>query len=487
MKKAISPEEVEARDLEEKARQHLRDKDYDAALATYQKAIDIYGHMGWQGQVGILKKEVERIQTMKKFFAESAPADTQKSDREKSYDIEKKANNLLKKAQDASSEQRLQEGLDLYKQALQLFDGLGFEYQIQKIRWEIQKLDQQIKGGGAPPSQPSIAEERAERIERERSLQEQKRKLQESIRERERIEESKAKDQVIIRRSFPIPVKESPAPARESPALSPAPTRAPIPAPTRAPIPAPTRAPIPAPTPAPAPEPPRFMSEQRRAQMEKMKELEEKKRREKEIETKAFDLMDRAKKQGDLGKFSDARDLYLESIKFLEQGNWTNQVDIVKREIAELKEREVEFRKKEEQGKARREAQERDFQSKLQDLQRTSDLEEKERAEKRRVLDEKRRLAGEELYRQREEDIRKEKANLAKQEEEKRKAKSPEYVKKVQLAEMTLAKAQKFESAGKPDQALDRYKYLLELYKELEYPQEKINEINEIIKKLKPN
>ncbi len=454
MKKVISPDEIEARDLEEKARQHLRDKEYDAALAAYQKAIDLYGRMGWQGQVGILKKEVDRIETMKKFFAESAPTDTQKSDREKTYDLEKKANNLLKKAQDATSQQQLQEGLDLYKQALQIFEGLGFDYQTQKIRWEIQKIDQQLKGGGVPEIQPSIAEERAERIERERTLQEQKRKLQEAIRERERAEEAKAKDQVIIRRSLSAPTKEPVVPARE--------------------------------TPAPAAEVPRYMSEQRRAQMEKMKELEEKKKREQEIETKAFDLMDRAKKQADQGKFSEARDLYLESIKFLEQGNWTNQVDTVKREIAELKEREVEFRKKDEQIKLRREAQEREFQTKLQDLQRTTELEEKERAEKRRVLDEKRRLAGEELYRQREEEIRKEKEKLAKLEEEKRKAKSPEYVKKVQLAEMTLAKAQKFESMGKPDQALDRYKYLLDLYKELEYSPEKIDEINQIIKKLKP-
>ncbi len=483
MKKAISPEEIEARDLEEKARQLLRDKDYDAALTTYEKAIDIYGHMGWQGQVGILKKEIERIQTMKKFFTESAPGDAQMSDREKSYDLEKKANNLLKKAQDAASEQRLQEGLDLYQQALPLFEGLGFDYQIQKVRWEIQKIDQQIKGGGASPTQPSIAEERAERIERERALQEQKRKIQESIRERERIEEAKARDQVIIRRSFPSPVVETPTPNKEPPVPAPAPARVSAPVPT----PTPVRVSTATPAPAPAPEAPRFMSDQRRAQLEKMKEIEAKKRQEKAIETQAFGLMDRAKKLVEQGKFAEARDLYIESIKYLEEGNWTNQVDIVKREIAELKEREEEFRKKEELAKSRRETQEREFQAKLQDLQRTTELEERERVEKRRQLDEKRRLAGEELYRQREEDIRKEKENLAKLEEEKRKKKSPEYLKKVQLADMTLVKAQKFQSAGKPDQALDRYKYLLELYKELEYPPEKINEINELIKKLKPS
>jgi hypothetical protein len=455
MKKVISPEEIEARDLEEKARQHLRDRDYDAALSTYNKAIDIYARMGWQGQVGIIKKEIERIQTMKKFFAESAPADTQKPDREKSYELEKKANNLLKKAQDAAFQQQFQEALNLYKQALQIFEGLNFEYQCQKIRWEIQKLDELIKSGGIPQVQPSIAEEREERLERERILKEQKRKLQESIRERERLDAAKAKDQVILPRTFPTAVKDSEVPAKQ--------------------------------TPVPPVEAPRQMSEQRRAQLEKMKELEEKKKREKEIETKAFDLMDQAKKQADLGKFSDARNLYLESIKFLQQGSWTNQIDTVKREIAELKEREEEFRKKQEQGKARREAQDRDFQAKLQDLQQKSELEEKARSEARRKLEEKRRLAGEELYRQREEDIRKEKDKLAKLDEERRKAKSPEYVKKVQLADMTLAKAQKFENAGKLDMAIDRYKYLLELYKELEYPLEKTEEINQIIKKLKPN
>src|SRR4030042_1030809 len=170
--------------------------------------------------------------------------------------------------------------------------------------------------------------------------------------------------------------------------------------------------------------------------------------------------MDHAKKQADLGNFTEARTFYLESIKILEQCNWTNQIDVVKREIAQLHFREEQSRKKEEQEKLRKTAQERDFQAKLLDLQRKTEMEEKERAELRRKLDEKRKAAQDKHYRQREEDIRKEKENLAKIDDEKRKAKSPEYVKKVQLAEMTLSKAQKFAGAGKINLALDRYKYL---------------------------
>ena len=450
MTNGISPEEAEAKKLEEKARQHVRYREYDAALALYEKAMDTYARMGWQGQVGILKKEVERIQAMRKFLAESAPVAAPKSDPQKAYELEKSANNLLKKAQEARSQQQLQESLDNYKQALQIFEGLAFDYQVQKIRGEIQKLEQQIKGGGVAQTQSSIAEEGVERIEQERMLQDQKHKIQETMRERERLEESKRREQVIPQKEAPISTPEKGAPVSAS-------------------------------------KPPVFVSEQRRAQLERMKELDEKRKREKEIETKAFDLMDQAKKHASQGKFTEARNLYLESIKILERGNWTNQIDIVKREISELRTREEEFRKKEEHEKLRKTAQERDFQTKVQDLQRKTEMEEKERVEARRKNEEKRKMVQEEIYRQREQDIRKEKEKFAKVEEEKRKAKSPEYLKKVQLAEMTLAKAQKFEGAGKPDLALDRYNYLLELYKELEYSPEMINQINEIIKKLKPS
>jgi tetratricopeptide (TPR) repeat protein len=218
--------------------------------------------------------------------------------------------------------------------------------------------------------------------------------------------------------------------------------------------------------------------------MERMKQIEDKKRKEKEAEQHAFTIMDEAKSQADQNEFAAAKQLYAEAITLLEKINWIDQIKIVKQEIAQLDVREEELHNKEEADRDRKETQERQFEEQVQKLQRKKEREDKEREETQRAIDEKRRQAEEELYRQREEDILKEKKRIADLEEEKRLAKSPEWVKKAQLADMTLQKAERFENAGKIPQAVERYKYLLELYKELEYTDEKIEPISQKISEL---
>ena len=467
MKKESTPEEDQAKELENAARQHLRDKEYDEAIATYTEAIKIYESIGWKGQVGIIKKEISRIETTKKFFDDSGETGEEKSNRDIQHEKEKSANILLKKAQDAATEKQFDESIDFYNQALAIFEEYNFDYQVKKIRWEIQKIENR-KAGIIDQEEVSIAEERAKRINREKEITEQKRKLQESIRARERDQEQKKQAERAALKSAGISEDEEVA------------------------VETPPKGPVKSPPKKTAESPPKetyskAVDEKRRSQLARMKELEEKKKQQKEIEEKCFAIMDQAKSEADQNHFETARDLYQEAITYLQQINWTDQVKIIKQEITQLKVREEELAKKGELERERLETQERQFEEKVEKLQRKSEREEKEREETQHALVEKRRQKEDELYQQREEEILKEKKRLADLEEEKRLAKSPEWVKKAQLADMTLQKAEKFESAGKIPQALERYKYLLDLYNELEYDAGKIESISRKISELEGN
>jgi hypothetical protein len=95
----------------------------------------------------------------------------------------------------------------------------------------------------------------------------------------------------------------------------------------------------------------------------------------------------------------------------------------------------------------------------------------------------KRRQA--ELFEERARKILEEKEEKKRQEEEAKKKLNPEIARKIETAEFVLQKAQDFETKEKFGKALGRYEYLLELYTELSYSDEKKAPIIEKINKLK--
>lgn len=448
MKFTISSEEERAKEFEDAARHHLREKAYDEAIVAYGEAIEIYKTIGWDGQVGILMKEIQRIVTMKKFFEDASSNEQQNSEDRVRQDQEKKANSLLKMAQDAYAQKRLEVSQDLYQQALGIFEEYHFDYQVQKINQELQKIESRMQGS-AGKGQAFTSEQRTQHLPEEKGIGEQKQKLQAAIRAREQQSGIRLKKVKSRKIDLPLTPEAGEVPTTEAHLTA--------------------------------------IGGPQRTQIERKREIEEKRRREKKSEEQAFSILDQAKRNADKNEFDMARELYEKAITFLDQINWKDQIKIVKQEIVDLKEREAKFQKRKLLEQERTETQERQFETRLRQLQIKNEIEDKKRVKVHQQLEENQRQIQEEGYRLREDEMRQKQERLVHLEEEKRENKSPEWVKKAQLADMTLQKAQKLATAGKIAQALQRYKYLLELYRDLEYEPARIDEITLKISELEVN
>ncbi|MHA1732765.1 MAG: hypothetical protein ACTSU5_12540 [Promethearchaeota archaeon] len=450
MAEEVEKKSQEAREWENKAREALRGKLYDEAITFFQEAIGLYSELEWQGQVGILKKEISRVENLKAFFSETAAEKEEASKLKGRQSEENKANNLLKKAKDAAFAGNTAEAIALYRDAKAIFEALDYSYQVKKIEWEITKL-QTISQSSAQPStvggEPlSIAERRARRIQMAR--EEREREEDALIRERE---ERAREAQAEIRAKFGRARRSwDDSGQAES-----------------------------------------YQDAHQREKMEKrerLRQLQEKKRREEALQGEAEALMDEGKRLADEGDYAGAVRAYEVAAKKFEELGWASQVEVLKRETHLLvkKEREETERRKLEEERKR--AEEEAFKEKLQKMQKMSEIEQRRKREEEALRAEEARKKKEEEFKKRQEKLLAEQRERERLEEERRRAQDPAYqarLRKEKLAERTFTKAAKLAKVGKVDEAVKRLEYVLELYAELEFPEDKVQRVRDEIEKIR--
>ena len=101
MSKSEALLEKEAEDLQTKSKVEASQKNYDVAILLLTDAKDLYVELGFQGQIGMINKQIARYKRMMEL--EKKPAVVSKDTGEKRRQ-EIEANNLLVKAKNLDAQ-----------------------------------------------------------------------------------------------------------------------------------------------------------------------------------------------------------------------------------------------------------------------------------------------------------------------------------------------------------------------------------------------
>ncbi len=418
--------------LESKARSLLKEKKYSDAIAVFNEAVSIYTELGWEGQIGMLKKEIQRIENLKKIMGED------KSENIKQI-IEKKSEQTLTEGQKREREimdkmslakhhafsKNYNEAIKLYKEAVDFYEGLNYTHQVRDLKWQILKWEKELEHRErsiqdyqiqTQDTRDEIAKEREKRILEEQTkkkeLEEQM--IQQRIREQQELQERKTyqpepkkKDLEEIKKSR-LAVFEAKKTGVDVDTY-----------------------------------------EAERKKMEQKKhEIMQKEAREKEVLLEIEILLEKAKNKVDNHKFYEAKEFYSKAKDLFLEIGWNQQSETMQEELNNLDKMQKEY---EERLRLQREQMERE----------------------------------QEEFRKREEEYKR--AQKAKLDEIERKKKelTPEQKQKLETINMLMEKAKSNEEKEKYDLALGRYEYILELLKEIPVQVMNDEEIKAKIEQLK--
>jgi len=417
MSKSDAILEKEAEELEKKSKLEASKKNLDVAILLLMDAKDIYLQLGFQGQVGILEKQIARYKRMMEL--ENKPPIVSKIAGEKRQ-LEQEGNKLLEKAKNLVNENLYDNALNNFQAAYEIFEKLGLEYQSKQIRWQINQLkDKQItqikKDVLNEKEGPiSIAEERKLRIfmeqeEKQKKLQverdknlAQREKEQLMIEERrkelfEKTEGMRLKEEMERTRTQQLSVKHH---------------------------------------------------NQRKQDLvekeKKLRQLQEAKKQEEMKIQQAEKSLAKAKELLDSKEFQSAKEYYKEAIDLFTELKWIQQADILKKELKNIDIYETQYKEKLKEDFLKKKKQEKEFEKRVDSL-----------------LEEKRKKEAERQARMR--------------------ALPPELKQKLDRAKMTLDKAEKELELKKYERVLARYEYVLEIYKSFQTDKiDLTNDISEV-------
>ena len=404
--------ENEADLLESKARNFLKEKRYSDAIAAFDEAIKIYMELGWEGQIGMLKKEIQRIENLKVIMgedkSENVKVDFVKKEEPKLTEGQKKEREIMDKmsmAKHHAFSKNYDEAIKLYKEAVDFYEELNYPHQVRELKWQILKwekekehLDNSMKEYlvQTQETRDEIAKEREQRILEEqakkRALEEQM--IQQRLQEQEL--ESKFKTSESKKKSIEE-MKQSRLAVFEAKKMG-----------------------VDVET----------YEAERKKQEQKRRELMEKEAKEKETIAQIEIILEKAKTKVDNHKFHEAKEFYAKARDLFLEIGWNQQSETMQEELNNLEKMEKEY---EEKLRLQREQLERE----------------------------------QEKFKQREEALKRaEKAKLDEL-ESKKKELTPEQKQKLETINMLLEKAKANEEKNKWDLAIGRYEYVLELLKEI--------------------
>jgi hypothetical protein len=431
----------QAEALEDQARAAKKEKKYEESIALLKKAVHIYEDLGFKGQIGILEKEILRTESLMKFLGPTdKPGSTQASNQISSPDssekvakmeLDRQAGLLEAKAKKLAFDKHYDELIACYEDLAKIYEALGYEYQIRKVNFEIeryknlQRQDQQDENSASTikrEQEISIAEERAQRLQMQKKVKEEQdlkviQRLEQEEREKKAVQSQKQisiQDKMQRAKEDRMMIFQAKEAGVEVDAIQ----------------------------------------RQREERERKLRELEAKKAQEEAMLKEANAFLDEAKRYVDRKEYDTAKNFYERAAKAFEAIGWKQQAEMLLKEVKNVSVYKAEYEKKQEEERKRREAQQAEFEARAAKI-----LAEKEA--KRRA------------------------------EEEERKKLPPELQQKVDRAQLVLEKAKELEEKGKFDKSLSRYEYLIELYQEIGiYGPEKFtpikNKIEDLKKKMPP-
>jgi hypothetical protein len=428
--KSMSELEREAQALEEKGRIAVRDKQYDHAIDALRKAAEIYEKIEMTGQVGVINKEIKRIHALKELLgtdSENPKTDAKPVSRQ--VELEKESTKLENQIKTLIPENKFEEILTICSKLVKIYEELHYDYKVNKINADMEKyrniLKQRQNSASVSQETTSSGSESLSIAEERKMRLEKERQRKEEL-ERKRQEEM---DAIEAQRKEQSEREKKLAQERVEKARQERMAVFNVEKPVSADV-----------------DPQKKEKEEKER---KLKELQKKKEREDQLLSDAESKLNHAKKCVDHHEYDDAKSYYSEASAIFQELGWKQQVEVLQKELKNL-----------------------------EDM--------KKKYEEKLRLEEEIRRKKEEEFEARAQEIMKEKERQKKLEEEAKNRLSPEMQRKVDTAEFVLQKAQNLEKKEKFGKAVSRYEYLIELYKELEYPVEKIAPIEAKIAELRP-
>ncbi len=301
----------------------------------------------------------------------------------------KEANKLVSKAKSKAMMKDYDKSISFYEKAIEIYDEIGgYSYQIKRLQWEIDKLNditKEAENVKADLLRRKASTKRMKEIAERRKLN----STQPNQNEKNGPVNSQKHDNGVTN-SDPVRINRNKADIKQ-------------------------------------------FEKQKKERDDKYKEADA--------------ILDKAKKAAEKNEFDTARRFYSEAAENFEKIGWTATVIMIRKEIEVLHKKELILKDKKKR-------------------------EEEYKIKKQNEFDEKIRLDKE--YQER----------MRKLKEEAAKKRTPAELKKIEIADFNFDKAESALKKGKKVKALKRYKYVAEIFEELDYNQEQLEYIQHKIKEL---
>ncbi|MBY9003690.1 MAG: hypothetical protein KGD73_06935 [Candidatus Lokiarchaeota archaeon] len=144
----------EAEKLEERSKSQLKLNNYDSAITSLLGAKELYAKLGLTGQVGIVIKEIVRIKNLKRTYPsrvtplvvlEEKEVSEIKEDSEIIEYSEKNGYTILDKARELTLEEMYDDALKLFDQAYTLFNKINYDFESKQILWQINEIKEHLR------------------------------------------------------------------------------------------------------------------------------------------------------------------------------------------------------------------------------------------------------------------------------------------------------------------------------------------------------
>ena len=427
----------ESEELEIQSKIAIRDKNYGLAIQSLLKVKDNYTKIGLTGQVSIIIKEIVRLKNLARdgdvsltLSKEKKSVPEQQSQFKISLDkiqetksentsiSEANGNQILENARNFALEDKYEEAMKLYNEAYSLFKHLNYEYECKQILWQLNEIRDYQRWAQLRKSKG--VQLNLKDIVSLASAERRRQKIQKGLGVRKTPIELAGTKPKKSREPVKTPRKlfEQMKVNEQREEIQKKQTNS-------------------------------IAIEQQEQRKLKSKEhrdkillLREKKKQEDEFISKGQEILEMGNQKLKQKDYDAAKVLYTQAIELFTQLGWHDQITILKKELYN-----IDLYKKEEELKLKKTSyskikEEQDFQKRVSD-----------------VLDEK----------------QKHQTN----QQERRRAVSPEIKSKLEKVELVRAKADKEESMNKFSRVLSRYQYILSLYNSI--PKETIDLSEQIL------
>jgi tetratricopeptide (TPR) repeat protein len=328
--------------LEDQSKIFLKNKNFDAAIESLMQAKELYENAGLNGQVSNLIKEIVKIKNLKDDF---------KSLEKKYAASEKKIEltledgfGLLNQARELTSSGQLEEAISFYNKAYDFFKSIKSDFVCRQVLWQINEIKEHVRwketGKGVKTTiaikdivSLARAEERRSKIQNDLTSPKPKSSTFSSSGSNMKIDDSKdvPKPKLFQELEKRTKAAEEEKQMKED-ILS---------------------------------EHKQQLRTQRMIRQEKLLQIQEQKKMEKETRTKAEELLDKGNLAVKGKNYDEAKTFYRQSIDLFQLLGWNDQIRVIENEIRNVDTYQREDEKKRAQEVFIRQKQEEQFKERV--------------------------------------------------------------------------------------------------------------------------